>query len=66
MGRLLFNIEQAAAFAEVDRSEIMRASRDGKLPRWSLPGRQEIFFDAADVERVFSGSVEQKRGASSK
>ena len=51
--RLLLNDEQAAALAGVEPAEVRRAHREGRLPRWRLPGTRNPVYDVRDVAACF-------------
>ena len=52
-GRLLLSPEQAAILGHVSAEKIEIAFREGRIPRWRIPGKRGHFYDAEHIKNVF-------------
>jgi hypothetical protein len=58
---MLLDVTEAAFLAGTTTDTILKASCDGKLPRWSKGGGiREIYFDVKDIRRLFLEKQDDK------
>lgn len=53
MKRLLLEAKYVAILTGIDEKDIYRAYREGSMPRWRIKGKKGIFFELADIEKIF-------------